>query len=132
MKTYVTTLLFFLTAFLAWSQINHDWKNLKSSKIYLLEKNCSEVKPTEVTSAKPLKIDSKKLMAILKTAKTRNVDVILEEECLIVRVQFTTYTDNFVIYPEQGVIFELNGRGEYYFIDNPKHLQRLIDSSVKK
>jgi len=132
MRTILLTSFLLLTTFFAKSQTKHDWKTVKGVEMYQLDKDCSEVKPRELNPKTLITVDSHQLVDIIKTAKLRNLDLLLEDECLIVRVQFAKYTGNFMVYPKQGALIDFNDMSAYYFVDNPKQLRDVMKQSVKK
>ena len=116
----------------SFSQERYIWNDIQKTELFSFSKNdyCENIKSTELTSNIAIECDKNEWKNYLLHLKEPEFDVLIEKECLILRVFFSKSKSDFIIYRKQGILMDLNHPEILLQIDNVTEFDELIKKSI--
>lgn len=120
---FIITIVFSQSSY---SQGKYDWKSIQKVELYSIKKNdkSGELISSKYFNKKNLvECQTEDIIKSLKDLKKYKYDVLTEKESYALRVFFKKSHADFLVFPEQGVMFNKN---EYFTIAKKGEFKKLI------
>ncbi|MCD9573456.1 hypothetical protein [Flavobacterium soyae] len=117
---FIITIVFSQSSY---SQGKYDWKSIQKVELYSIKKNdkSGELISSKYFNKKNLvECQTEDIIKSLKDLKKYKYDVLTEKESYALRVFFKKSHADFLVFPEQGVMFNKN---EYFTIAKKANLK---------
>ena len=133
MKNKILNLIFFLLFLnLGFSQENYNWNDIQKTELFSFSENeyCENIKTEDLTAEFLIPIKKGDFIKSLVELKEPEFDLLLEKQCLILRVYFLNSTKDFIIYREQGILIDLNNQNISFQLENKSEFNKLLKKYI--
>lgn len=122
---FIVVILFFQSAY---SQEKYDWENIQKVELYSFQNRNKwvEISSKDLNQKTLVKCKTENIIKHLKELKEYEFDVIIEPDCYALRVYFQKSHTDFLLFPEQGVIFRMTNGKDYFRIAKRNEFEKLI------
>lgn len=130
-------LIYFILIFFIYSkssgQESYEWDNIQKTELYFFSDvdYCKNIESSNLTPDIVIECNKNEFKNHLIQLREPEFDVLIEKECLILKVHFSNTISDFIVYRKQGIIMDLNKRKVLFQIDNKAKFDYLITKSLK-
>lgn len=126
-KILILSLTIFITN-LCFSQEEYNWDDVQNTVLYSITESeyCENITSNDLTSQHLIQTEKNEFKTILQTLKKPQYDILLEKECLILRIKFTDTSNDFIVYRNQGILIDLNNPINMFQIQDKNKFDSLL------
>jgi hypothetical protein len=134
MKFIYSFLFSFLFFSISFSQEKFDYNNIQKIELHSFSKNyyCKDIKSSNLSSKTVINCNTEKIKPFLMDLEKPKYDVLTEKQCVLIRVYFKDKQCDYVVFPDQGLLMNLNSPYTFFSIKNRDGFKKLILSYINK
>ena len=116
----------------SFSQEKYNWTDIQKTELFSFSENeyCKNIESENLTNDFIIQCEKSDFVDMLVKLKEPEFDVLMEKECLILRVHFTNSITDFIIYYEQGILMDLNNPIVLLQIENRSEFNKLLKKYI--